>query len=115
MMDYFLFVVLPNFKNLLEVCLFAGCVSSIVYAIYFLSEHSTAICDSDRKHVKDIGKKCVLIIIATTLMLFVDCFIPTKKDLLMLKIGSTVSKLQGVDQIPQKIVDKLNKLLDDEE
>lgn len=112
MNNYFWLVVLPNLDCFITTLVILGFVvsgvSGFVYMLAVLDEP----CEEEMQYRKCWGKKIINTLLASSLLFFITCFIPNKKDIVALRVISVVSELKGVEQIPQKIIDKLNTVLD---
>jgi uncharacterized Tic20 family protein len=100
MNNYLLLVVLPNICCLIAILGIAGTILGILGFM-------RAAEGDDYGHKLSIKQ-----LIVSMLLIFISCFIPTKQDIIELKIISVVSGLKGADKIPQNIIDKLNDFLE---
>lgn len=113
MENYFWLVVIPSLG-----CFFAtlGCIG-IVACIFggfsYAYQKMEALYEVEHENAHKKAKIVLKLFIISMAMFFVTCFIPTKKDIIQLKIIHIASELKGIDQIPQKLVDRLNDLLDE--
>jgi hypothetical protein len=112
--NYFWLVVLPNldcfFVLLGVIGIFACAVGCFMYADKKMDAYTPECHAKASKFGKCVFKGLSL----SLLLLFISCFIPTKKDIMQLKVLSLVSEIKGIDQIPQKIIDRLNEVLEAE-
>ncbi len=106
MNNYFLLVVLPNLDVLIQILGFIGIVISIIVFCSSIDSH-----DRDDDDVFGVMKASIKLFLASVFLFFISCFIPGKKEIIQLKIISVVSELKGVEQIPQKLIDRLNDVL----
>ncbi len=111
MINYFLLVLLPNLSCFFVTLGIFGIVTSIVLFLIYLSKKFEACDDREEAAASLYFKKTIPVFLVSVLLLFVSCFIPEKKDMLQLKAVSIISELKGVEQIPQKLIDRLNDLL----
>lgn len=112
MENYLLLVVIPNLDCFFGSLGVIGIVTCIILFIGSGIQYSDAYDDADtQKAIKNIKTVCKIFAVSMFLF-FITCFIPTKKDMIQLKAISIISELQGVEKIPQKVVDRLNDLLD---
>jgi len=100
-MNYLYFVALPAFGQL---CGGIGFTTLILWIAYLFSD--------DNKCNGCCGKTVIPLFIAL-LLIALGFFIPSKKEMIELKVISAVTELKGADKIPQKLVDKLNIILED--
>lgn len=114
MINYFLLVVIPNLDCLLSCLGIMGMMVAFVLGLILWSKMSDASCDKEHKECWVLANNILKILIASMFIFFITCFIPSKKDMLQLKVISIVSELQGVEKIPQKVIDRLNDLLGDD-
>lgn len=101
MNNYLLLVVLPNMNTLLNVISVIGIISSVWICCVGCNEKN-----------EKLVKKSIKIFIYSLVLIFISCFIPTKKEIIELKIISVVSGVKGIDKVPQNIIDKLNDFLE---
>lgn len=113
MNNYFWLVLLPNLDSFFCILGVAGIVAaSIVFCIYW--EKMDYVCTKEHANdARNLAKRSLKLFASAMIMFFITCFIPTKKDIIQLKIISAVSELKGVEQIPQKLIDRLGYLLED--
>lgn len=105
-------VVIPNLDCFLGVLGVMGIISSVFGGFVYIDKKIDAYDQKDHEDAWKFAKTIIKLFAASMFMFFITCFIPTKKDIFQLKIISVVSELKGVDQIPQKLIDRLNDLLD---
>ena len=115
MNNYLWLVVVPNLASFFETLGILGVVSCIVGGVFYTAEKLTACGKEEHKEAGKLAKNTMKLFSVSMTLLFIVCFIPNKKDVIQLKAISMVSELKGSDQIPQKIVTRLNKLLDEED
>lgn len=112
MNNYFLWVVLPNLSCFLGIFGIIGIISCIVGVIISIVMDENACDKEDKKKAKKVRESSINVLIGSIIMIFITCFIPEKKDLMQLKALSILSEVKGADKIPQKLIDKLNDLLE---
>lgn len=118
--NYFWLVVIPNLECFFGVLGCFGVVASIVcfyisfeqYAFYTRPEEYHDALEKKRALERKYSRFAFNLFLASTIIFLITCFIPTKKDIIQLKTISIISELKGADLIPQKLVDRLNDLLD---
>lgn len=114
MLNYLLLVILPNLDCFFGTLGVFGIVTSIVLLVIYLSKKFEACTNDEEEQAAQYFKKIIPIFSVSVLMFLFSCFLPTKKDIIQLKAISIISELKGADQIPQKVIDRLNDLLGEE-
>lgn len=114
MENYFWLVVLPNLDCFFGMLGIIGLVVSVIGGFIYLGQKTDARHKEDHDNAWMFARSMLKVFAASMAMLFITCFFPTKKDIIQLKIISVVSELKGADQIPQKLVDRLNDILGEE-
>ncbi len=112
MENYWWLVVIPNLDCFFGTLGCLGIVAFIVGGFVYLHKKIEAYNEKDHKNAWAFAKTMFKVFAASMTLFFITCFIPSKKDIVQLKVISVVSELKGVDQIPQKLIDRLNELLD---
>lgn len=102
MENYLLLVVLPNLAVFFAIVGFVGIVATLICFVCTCDQYATR--EQINRYLKVGG-----IFLG---FLFISCFIPCEKQIIELKVISTISELKGVSQIPQKMIDRINDLLD---
>jgi|SRR5690349_6526484 len=115
MNNYFWLVVLPNLDYFLGTLGILGIVFCIFAVFFYLHMLCEACDEEDEQEALKFAKNTLKVFVMSMFLFFITCFIPTKKDIAQLKVLSVVGELKGVDKIPQKLIDRLNDLLDEEE
>ena len=110
--NYFWLVVVPNLECFFGTLGVIGLVFCVVCSAIYISMKLEAYDEEDEDKARKFAKSIIKVFSVSMTMFFITCFIPTKKDMIQLKIISVVSELKGVDKIPQKLVDRLNYFLD---
>lgn len=113
MNNYFWLVLLPNIECFFCTLGIIGIVACVVGGFIYMSMQLEAYNKEDHDNAWIFAKKILKVFAASMTLLFISCFIPSKNDIVQLKIISVVSELNGSEQIPQKLVDRLNAILDD--
>jgi hypothetical protein len=113
MENYLLFVLLPNIADFFGVLCIIGFIISLIGFLDYSVRMSSAYHTEDKNEASQYGKKIIKIFISSIILLFIACFIPCRKEIVQLKAISMVSELKGIDKIPQKLLNKLDKLLDE--
>lgn len=113
MSAYWWLVFLPNFSCFLSILSFCMIVGCVIGTMGFVSLKVDAYNDKDHAEANQYGYKLLKITLIPVLLFFISCFIPDKHAMLQLKAINIISELRDVDKIPQKVVDKLNTLLDE--
>src|SRR4030095_1251997 len=111
-MNYLFLVLLPNINNFF--CTM-GCISmglSVIFLIICACKKIESCDEDDEKKCLELSKNISKLFFISLLIFFISCFIPDKKDIIQLKVISIISELKGIDNIPQKIIEKLNDLLE---
>ena len=114
MNNYFWLVLLPNLDCFLCTLGVVGIVGCVASGIIYASMKIEAYDEDDQKKASKFAKVVLQLFSISMTLFFITCFIPTKKDIIQLKIISVVSELKGAEQLPQKLVDRLNSILDGE-
>lgn len=112
MNNYLLWIVLPSFEIFFTMLGVVGLVSSAILAIAATTAAHNACGEEEIIQAKKFSKFSITALGISVLLLFISCFLPSKKALMQLKVISVVSELKNADKIPQKLVDKINLLLD---
>ncbi len=112
MNNYFWLVLVPNLNGFFSLLGISGIVACIICGFFYMTKKNDAYDDEDREIAKKTGVAALKMFSVSMVIFFITCFIPSKKDLITLKILSVVSELKGADKIPQKLIDRLNALLD---
>lgn len=111
MNNYFWLVVLPNLDCFFGALGILGIVACIIGGFVYMHIKIDAYNKEDHANAWKFAKTMFKVFAVSMTLFFITCFIPTKKDIIQLKIISVVSELKGVDKIPQKLIDRLNDLL----
>ncbi len=114
MNNYFWLVVLPNLDSFFGTLGVVGLISCVIGGFIFMHKKIEAYNKEDHENAWKFAKKMFIIFGISMSIFFVTVFIPSKKDIVQLKIISVVSEIKGVEQIPQKLINKLNLLLEDD-
>lgn len=112
-MNYLLLVAIPNIGVFFTILGILGILFCVVGFFVFLSKKQDAYSEKDHKECDMYQSYIIKMFIASIIMLFVTCFIPERNQIIQLKIIDAVSELKGIDDIPQKLIDKLNNLLNE--
>lgn len=107
MSNYLWLVVMPNIGKLLDIFGGFGLIIFATALLLFVAFQGLHGGDDYKQTIKNLRK----ILLVSMMMFFIGCFIPSKKEIIELKAISIISEINGADQIPQKIIDKLNDLL----
>lgn len=111
-MNYFLLVVLPHLSIWIEgISVFffiVLCIPLFLCGMASIFEEN----EKERKEAFMIVKRVLLYIMIPLFVSFLTVLIPTKTEILQLKTISIMQEVKGLDSIPQKVVDKINNLLD---
>lgn len=113
MNNYFWLVVLPNLDCFFGILGCMGMIFCIIGFLVYLNKKIEAYQIEDHKKAGEFAKTLFKVLGGSMIMFFMTCFIPSKKDLIQLKMISVIAELKGVEQIPQKLIDRLNNLLDE--
>lgn len=108
MNNYLWLVVMPNFGKLLDILGGFGLIVFITALFIFVAFKDLHGVDDHKQTIKSLSN----ILLMSIMMFFIGCFIPSKKEIIELRAISIISEVNGADQIPKKIVDKLNDLLE---
>lgn len=112
MNNYLFLVVLPNIRAFFVITGGLGIIGCLIAFICYLNESIDTYNNEGKEKLKKFRKGIVTTLIVCLCAVFITCFIPQKKDILQFKAISVLQELDGVDKIPQKIIDKLNNILD---
>lgn len=112
MNSYLLLVLLPHLDSFLGVAGALGLVSSLIGGIMSFASYMNAYDDEDKKESMKFFGWAKRIFCGAFLAIFLTIFIPNKTELLQMKAIEVLSEVKGLDAIPQKVVDRLNSLLD---
>ena len=115
MINYFMLVVVPNLNIFFVNFGSVGVICSLIGFLIYLHKRFEAWDKATRKASDKFLKGLIPIFVVSLISIFISCFMPSKKDILQLKTISIISELKGADQLPQKIITRLNKLLDVDE
>ena len=115
MNNYFMLVVFPNLSTIFEIITsfvtVAFCLCSVILFISYCENNYSQYSDPDglklKEHLKHIKKIGILV---ATLMI-VGAFLPSRKEIIMLKSVSIMQETKGIENIPQNLVDKINEVL----
>jgi hypothetical protein len=111
-MNYFLFVFLPHLDIYLEIIGFFGLICTFVSLFIYISQYIDNYTSEDIARSIKIGIISIKIFIASLVILSLTIPIPSKKELVELKVINTLQDIKGLDAIPQKIIDNINLLFD---
>lgn len=100
-MNYLYFIAFPAFGQL---CGGIGFTTLIIWIAYLFT-------NEDNNNGRCCKTATPLFI--ALLLIALGFFIPSKKEMIELKVISAITELKGADKIPQKLVDKLNIILED--
>lgn len=112
MNNYFWLVVLPNLNCFFETLAILGTIACIIGGFIYKEKKINAYNENDHKEAWEFAKTMYKVFAISMIMFFITCFIPTKKDIIQLKTISIISELKNADKIPQKLIDRLNDLLE---
>ncbi len=115
MKEYFLLVVLPNLSNFF--CI-VSCLMFILFMITFLCTLEDKSRDNEEtiNYKRKLSKQAFwLLLMPAIIFVFSSNFIPSKKEFLQLQAIKIFKETKGIEQIPQKLIDKVNNLLDIED
>lgn len=111
-MNYFLLVVLPHLSTWIEsisvLFLIVLCFPLFLCGMASIFEAH----EKERIEAFIYSKRILAYGLIPLFVLFLTIFIPTKTELLQLKTISIMQEVKGLDSIPQKVIDKINTLLD---
>ena len=110
--NYWWLVVIPNLDFFFGTLGCFGIVACIIGGFIYLVKKIEAYDEKDHKNAWKFAKTMFKVFATSMTLFFITCFIPTKKDIIQLKAISIISELNGVNQIPQKLIDRLNILLE---
>lgn len=111
-MNYFLFVFLPHFDVFISFLGFYCLIASLILGFVVFNSY-TAICnDRDIKEFIKLKNLLYKFIAVSCTSFILSIPIPSKKELIQLKAINVLQEIKGIDLVPQKLVDKLNNLLD---
>jgi len=106
MENYLLLVVLPNLSIFFAL---VGLLGLLFTGGFFVCTYSDLYKEED---IENLFKSTGRIACYFLGMLFMSCFMPDRTQVIQLKVISTISELKGVEEIPQKMIDRINDLLD---
>jgi hypothetical protein len=89
-----------------------GFITSAIVGIAGAFSYVDAYSDSEKESSKRFLTNIIKIGSAFLFCTFLTIFIPSKTELVQLKAIEILSEVKGLDAIPQKVVDRLNSLLD---
>ena len=112
MNNYFWLVVLPNLDCFFGTLGILGLLACIIGGFVYMHKKIDVYGGFDEKEAWEFAKKMFKLFAVSMTIFFVTCFIPTKKDIIQLKAISMISELKDADKMPQKLIDRLNDLLD---
>lgn len=112
MENYFLMVLLPHLDCLLSILGITGLIACGIGAIPAFLAYTDAWRDTDIANSIKLFKLIKKTLIGSILLLCLSIPIPSKTEIIQLKAVSILSDVKGLDQIPQKLVDKLSNLLE---
>ncbi len=111
MNNYLFLVVLPKISCLLVILGSLGLIGSILYLCGCIMDTDYINSKEKPDPIWSFNKRIFFI---SAMFLFITVFIPGKKEFLQLKAISIISETKGINGIPQKLINKLNYLLDDD-
>jgi Na+/H+ antiporter NhaD/arsenite permease-like protein len=115
MVNYFWLVFLPNIGFLFSLLGLIGLIFCVLYWVgYFATKYDPRTKDRNEEDRFCHGVMFIASLVVMVLLLL-GFFIPSKKEIIQLKLLSAATELKGADQIPQKIVNKINNLLDEKD
>lgn len=112
MNNYLLLVLLPHLDCFLTIIGAITVIIGLIGSFISISAISEADGEGEEKSAKSMLVTFVKALIAGLIMLFISIFIPTKAEIIQLKVLGALSELRGADKIPQKLIDRINDLLD---
>lgn len=112
MENYFLLVLLPHLDCFLSGLGIFGVVVCGICAIPCGVVYTDAHGEDEVNHAKKLVKILTRTLIGSIALIALSVPIPSKTEIIQLKAINVLSEIKGVDQIPQKVVDRLNSLLD---
>lgn len=112
--NYFWLVVVPNLDCFLGTLGIIGIVACILGGFIYLTKKLEAYNEEQHENAWKFAKTMLKMFAASMTIFFITCFIPSKKDIILLKIISVVHELKGIDQIPQKLIERLNDFLEED-
>jgi heme/copper-type cytochrome/quinol oxidase subunit 2 len=115
MMNYFLLIIVPNLHCFVSVLSTFGIVLSVASFLIWMHLKCEARNDEDEKQALIHLNRVVKIFLVSISMLFIICFIPSRSAIIQLQVINCIQELKGVQEIPQKLIDKLNKILEIED
>lgn len=110
MINYLTMVVLPNIGELCQVVALCCVPSIIVLTIAYFCLSSNWPDENELKLIKNIIFCLKITAYAGIVTAFTSCFMPSQKQVLQLQAMSLISKIEGIENLPQNIADKLNEL-----
>ena len=110
-MNYFWLVVLPNLDSFLGCLGLVGLCVSAIGLLVSLHQKIEACSKNEEEQALKLSKTMLKVLSVSIGLFFITCFMPTKKDFILLKTIAITSELKGIEQIPQSLVDKINELL----
>ncbi len=111
-LNYFLLVLLPHLDCYIQLIGIIGFVISLIACLIKLHDVFDAYNDDDLIEAKSVLRKTAKIPLAFLLLSSLSIPIPNKREIIQLKAITVLSEIKGLDQIPQKLIDRLNDLLD---
>lgn len=113
--SYLCLVVIPNLRIFLIIAGLFGLILCISCVLSLWEIGLDGVPEEHRRTCFKMRIGLVKGILFSVFILFLSGFFPSKKEMIQLKALNMISELKGVEQIPQKLVDRLNELLDVEE
>ena len=117
MNNYFLLVFLPNLRVFFGLLSFLSYVCSLVVLACCLSEYEDfkncgGLYAEEEKKFNNLFKCAAKFFIVGLVFMGLNCFVPSKKEILQLKGISIVSETESINNTPDKIRDRLSYILD---
>lgn len=110
---YLMVTILPNIDHLIGICLFVATVAILALTIYgvvmLTSGHNSKENEAMANGAIAYAKRLCFITLA---LAFITVPIPSEKQLAVIIAGSYVTQMQGLKDMPPKVVDFINTYLD---
>ena len=106
-MNYFLLVLLPHLDRFLGTLGILGLIICVLSSLPILCAYG-----EEDERFPFIFKRFLQALSFSVFLIFLTIPIPSKTELVQLRVVNILDETKGLDKIPQKIVDRISKLLD---